>query len=59
MGICICSVLGHEARGITGGKTESKSSGNVPLMLGRGVLPVLVPSTNDSSMTISGCKEGK
>jgi hypothetical protein len=54
MGFSMCSVLGQEARGMTGGKTDNNNSGKVPLMLGRGVLPPLT-STDDSSMTISGC----
>jgi hypothetical protein len=53
MGICICSVFGHDALGITGGKTDNNSNGNVPEILGLGVFPVLI-SADDSSITISG-----
>lgn len=35
IGIVICSAFGHEALGITGGRTESNKSGRVPEMLGR------------------------
>jgi hypothetical protein len=38
MGDDICSALGHDARGMTGGRTERRRSGSVPVTLGRGVL---------------------
>ena len=51
MGIDICSVLGHEARGMTGGRTDNSRSGNVPEILG---LFDFVFSVKSPSMTISG-----
>jgi hypothetical protein len=53
IGIVICSELGHEARGITGGKTDNSRRGSVPDMLGRFDF---VFSPNSPSMMISGCK---
>lgn len=53
IGIVMCSLLGHEARGITGGRTDKSRSGRVPEILGLadlGLSPTLL------SMTISGCK---
>lgn len=51
MGIVMCSVFGHDARGITGGRTDSNSSGSVPEMLG---LFDFVFSPKSPSITISG-----
>lgn len=53
IGIVMCSVLGHEARGMTGGRTDKSKRGRVPEILGLadfGLSPIL------PSMTISGCK---
>lgn len=52
IGMPICSVLGHEARGITGGRTDNNSNGSVPEMLGR---LDFVRSPKSPSMIISGC----
>lgn len=52
IGIVMCSALGHEARGITGGRTDNSRRGNVPDILGRldfGLSP------KSPSMMISGC----
>jgi hypothetical protein len=51
MGIVMCSVLGQEARGITGGRTDSSNKGRVPEMLG---LFDFVFSPKSPSITISG-----
>lgn len=53
IGMLMCSALGQEARGITGGRTDSRSNGSVPEMLGR--LDFVVRSPKSPSMTISGC----
>lgn len=55
IGIVICSALGHEARGITGGRTDSNRRGSVPEILGRFDFGL---SAKSPSMIISGCKRG-
>lgn len=50
----MCSLLGQEARGITGGSTDKRSSGRVPDILG---LFDFGLSPKSLSMIISGCNQ--
>lgn len=52
----MCSELGHDARGITGGRTESSRRGRVPDTLGRHDFGF---SPKSPSMIISGCRRHK
>ena len=53
IGTGMCSVLGHEARGIRGGSTDNNKRGSVPDILGRFDFGF---SPKSPSMIISGCK---
>lgn len=54
IGIVICSLFGHEARGMSGGRTDKRRRGRVPDMLG--LFDFVGFSPKSPSMIISGCK---
>lgn len=55
IGIVMCSLLGQDARGISGGRTDKSKRGRVPDMLG--LFDFVGFSPKSPSMIISGCED--